>query len=174
MTMELSGKHLANFAILLIAVGVILLLISAISGITMLVAFYKNIIVIHSINDVRTNVVRVMFNFVLPFIGGILLVLAGATINSLADTHAKRSTVMEMRRKKKQIIEHIADSMLTAAERQVLEMVRSAQNGILQSDIVIKTGYSKVKVHRILKSLEIKGLVRRGRFGITNKVFINA
>jgi uncharacterized membrane protein len=172
--MELSEKHLTNFSILLIVVGVILLLISAISGITMLVAFYKNLIVIHTISDIKTNVVKVIFNFVLPFIGGVLLVIAGATINSLSSSYVKRSANIEMRRKKKQIIAHITDSMLTATERQVLEMVREAQNGILQSDIVIKTGYSKVKVHRILKSLEIKGLVHRGRFGITNKVFINA
>ena len=38
---------------------------------------------------------------------------------------------------------------------------------------MIKSGYSKVKAHRILKSLENKNLIRRGRFGITNKVMLN-
>jgi len=51
--------------------------------------------------------------------------------------------------------------------------VRSNPKGILQSDLVIKTGYSKVKVHRVLKKLEVNDLIRRGRSGITNKVFIN-
>ena len=64
--------------------------------------------------------------------------------------------------------------LLSEDERRIVELVKGRPDGVLQSDLVIKTGYSKVKMHRILKSLENKGLVKRGRFGITNKVIINS
>ncbi|MGC8651709.1 MAG: helix-turn-helix transcriptional regulator [Candidatus Micrarchaeia archaeon] len=169
--MASSETHYVNFAMLLIVFGVILLLISLIEGFTMLIAFYKNVIVIHTINDIRVNVIRVVFNFVLPFLGGLLLVLAGATINSFAriNTYRRAATAEKVRRDRART--HIINMVLSADERKVLDIVKESPEGILQSDIVIKTGFSKVKVHRVLKKLEVNGIIRRGRFGITNKVF---
>jgi uncharacterized membrane protein len=165
--------HYINFAILLIAVGVILLLISIITGFTMLIAFYKNIIVIHTINDLSASVIRVVFDFVLPFIGGILLVLAGSTINSFARAQSYRRFRSVEQAHRERIKTRIINMALNEDERKVLDIVKSSPGGILQSDLVIRTGFSKVKVHRVLKKLEMNDMVRRGRFGITNKVFAN-
>ena len=41
---------------------------------------------------------------------------------------------------------------------------------ILQNDIVLRTGLSKVKITRILSSLERKNLITRERYGLTNTV----
>jgi len=171
--MNFTPSHYGNFAILLIVVGIIILMISIISGFTMLIAFYKNLIVIHSINDIRVNIIRVSFNFIIPFIGGILLVLAGATINSFASQQVYKQFQAVEKSKQKKSKEHMLDMVLSDDEKKILDIVRSNPKGILQSDLVIKTGYSKVKVHRVLKKLEVNDLIRRGRSGITNKVFIN-
>ncbi len=168
-----SFQYYTKFSMLLIIVGVILLLASIISGITMLIAFYKNMIAIHSINDIRINVIRVTFNFVLPFIGGILLVLAGATIGSFANKRINRQITKRIKSKEAESKSRIIGMALNPDEQKILKMIEGAPDGILQSDIVIRSGYSKVKVHRILKKLESSDLIRRGRFGITNKVFIN-
>ncbi|MGC8586055.1 MAG: helix-turn-helix transcriptional regulator [Candidatus Micrarchaeia archaeon] len=168
-----SFHYYTKFSMLLIVVGVILLLASIISGITMLIAFYKNMIAIHSINDIRVNVIRVTFNFVLPFIGGILLVLAGATIGSFANQRISRQITKRIKSKEVESKSRIIGMALNQDEQKILKMIEGAPDGILQSDIVIRSGYSKVKVHRILKKLESSDLIRRGRFGITNKVFIN-
>ena len=63
--------------------------------------------------------------------------------------------------------------MLNGDERKVLDLIKERPNGALQSELVIKSGFSKVKMHRMLKKLEAKELITRGRFGITNKVFLN-
>ncbi|MGC8669971.1 MAG: helix-turn-helix transcriptional regulator [Candidatus Micrarchaeia archaeon] len=171
--MALSTVHYAKFGMLLIGVGMLLLFISIITGITMLIAFYSNIITIHSIKDIDVNVIKVTFNFILPFIGGILLVLAGSTIESFSRTVDYRNykNAQKSRQEKKKA--SIEEKFLNNDERKILSIVKGAPNGILQSELVIKTGYSKVKVHRILKKLENSDFIRRGRFGITNKVFIN-
>lgn len=41
---------------------------------------------------------------------------------------------------------------------------------ILQNELVLSTGFSKVKITRILANLERKNLVVRERYGLTNKV----
>ncbi|MEM0149542.1 MAG: hypothetical protein QXW10_01450 [Candidatus Micrarchaeaceae archaeon] len=171
--MALDVSHYGGFAVLLIAIGVVLLIISIISGFTMLIAFSKNLIVIHSINDIRVNMIRVSFNFIIPFIGGILLVLAGATINAFASQQAYRHMQAAERNRQEKSKEHMLNMVLNEDEKKILDIVKSYPKGILQSDLVIKTGYSKVKVHRVLKKLEFNELIRRGRSGITNKVFAN-
>ena len=64
----------------------------------------------------------------------------------------------------------IISRVLGPEERGMLDLLKG-KDFILQSDLMALTGYSKVKVHRVLKKLEAKGLIRRSRFGITNRVF---
>lgn len=58
---------------------------------------------------------------------------------------------------------------LDPAEKKVFEMI-SGSDAMFQSELVEKSGMSKVKVTRILDKLEAKGLVERKRRGMTNVV----
>lgn len=56
-------------------------------------------------------------------------------------------------------------------EKKVYDLV--AESGtIFQSEFMEKTGFSKVKITRILDKLEAKGLVERRRRGMTNVVML--
>ncbi len=57
-------------------------------------------------------------------------------------------------------------------EKKVLEKVIEEKGAIFQSELVEKTGLTKVKVTRLLDILEGKGLVERKRRGMTNIVIL--
>jgi len=63
-------------------------------------------------------------------------------------------------------------STLSSDERIVLQKVIESQGTIFQSDLVEKTKFTKVKVTRILDSLEGKNLIERKRRGMTNVVIL--
>lgn len=63
-------------------------------------------------------------------------------------------------------------SDLLLEEKTVLEKVIEANGAIFQSDLVEKTGFTKVKVTRILDKLEGRGLIERKRRGMTNVVIL--
>lgn len=61
---------------------------------------------------------------------------------------------------------------LGADERKVFVELINSQGSIYQSDLIGKTGFTKVKVTRILDRLEGKGLVERKRRGMTNIIIL--
>jgi uncharacterized membrane protein len=61
---------------------------------------------------------------------------------------------------------------LQEEERRVYELIVEAGGSIFQSDLVSKTGFSKVKISRILDKLESRGLLERRRRGMANLVVI--
>jgi predicted transcriptional regulator len=63
-------------------------------------------------------------------------------------------------------------SALGKDDRQVFEKILEAEGTMFQSELVEKSGLSKVKVTRILDRLEGKGLVERKRRGMTNVVIL--
>jgi|GEM_PF-2460693 uncharacterized membrane protein len=166
-------KSMQNFALAAISIGVLLILASAVSAVTIVVAFGKGIL-IHNFSDVRSNVVRIVFSVLIPLIGGIVLIMAGTRILKLDREFDKSEIISSNARSAVLQKEKILDTFLNKDEKTLMELLKSEpEGGALQSDLVIKTGYSKVKMHRILKSLESKGLIKRGRFGITNRVLIS-
>ena len=64
----------------------------------------------------------------------------------------------------------ISESELDEDEARVVSAVNSAGGSVFQSDIMKTTGFSKVKVSRLLDKLEQKGLLERKRRGMTNLV----
>jgi len=172
--MEQRARHKSsqNLAILAISVGILLIVVSLISGTSIFVALGTGIL-IKTLADVRTNVVRIFFDLLVPLTGGIVLVVAGRRLLKIDGAMLEKSMVSDSRKKIVQQKEQILEVFLNSDEKKVMELIKHDPDGSLQSDLVIKTGYSKVKMHRILKSLENKGLIKRGRFGITNRVLIN-
>lgn len=61
---------------------------------------------------------------------------------------------------------------LNPDEKLVLERIIEAEGTIFQSDLVDKTGFTKVKVTRILDKLEGKAVIERKRRGMTNVVIL--
>ena len=61
---------------------------------------------------------------------------------------------------------------LNGEERNILSEVIDSDGSAFQSDIVKKTGLSKVAVTRILDRLEGKGLIERRRRGMTNIIIL--
>ncbi len=61
---------------------------------------------------------------------------------------------------------------LTPEERKLYEITRSSDGAIFQAELVEQSGFSKVKVSRILDRLEGRGFIERRRRGMTNIVII--
>jgi hypothetical protein len=61
---------------------------------------------------------------------------------------------------------------LQDGEREVYELIVNADGFIFQNDLIKKTGYSKVKISRILDKLELKSVVERRRRGMANIVIL--
>ena len=171
MDFTVSRNNIESFGILVLIVGAFLLLVSAIKGTYMIIAFIKGI-PLYSISDIRVNVINVFFNFLIPFVGGLLLVVSGLTMLKYRNYTARQSARNRLTKRFNVERSNLINSMLSADERKVLSILNS-EGGILQSELPVKSGFSKVKVHRILKKLEGMNMIKRSRFGITNKVFIN-
>jgi uncharacterized membrane protein len=162
-----------GFALLSIAVGALLILTSLVTGASALIAFEKNVAPLRTITSIRAYVWRLVSDFALPLIGGIILVYGGLALERMDMRVGVRKVRMDHKRMLKTQKEKVLDVFLSNDEKKIVNMIKGEENGMLQSDIVIKSGYSKVKVHRILKSLENKGVIKRGRLGITNRVILN-
>mgnify|MGYP001033189314 CR=1 FL=1 len=63
--------------------------------------------------------------------------------------------------------------LLDGDKRRVFNEIVEANGEILQSDLHTQTGFSKAKITRILDYLELKGLIIRKSYGMTNKIVIN-
>jgi uncharacterized membrane protein len=63
--------------------------------------------------------------------------------------------------------------LLDGDKRKIFNEIVEAKGEILQSDLHVITGFSKAKITRILDYLEIKGLVIRKSYGMTNKIVLN-
>jgi len=62
--------------------------------------------------------------------------------------------------------------VLTEDEREVIERLRQAGGSLLQKDLVRTRVFTPAKITRILDRLEYKGLVKRERYGMTNRLLL--
>ena len=62
-------------------------------------------------------------------------------------------------------------SKLDSEEKKIYEIIKK-NNGVYQSDLIKETGFSKVKITRVLDKLESKGIIERRRRGMTNAIFL--
>jgi len=61
---------------------------------------------------------------------------------------------------------------LEGDEKKLCELIKDDGGAVFQSELVEKTGLSKVKVTRTLDKLEGKGIIERRRRGMTNLVLL--
>ncbi|MCX6818216.1 MAG: hypothetical protein NTU57_05160 [Candidatus Aenigmarchaeota archaeon] len=60
--------------------------------------------------------------------------------------------------------------LLRKEERAVFQELVDSNGEMLQNALVLKSGMSKVKMTRVLSSLERKGLILKERHGLTNRI----
>jgi uncharacterized membrane protein len=63
-------------------------------------------------------------------------------------------------------------SELDTDEKRIVSLLQERQGSVFQSDVIKLTGFSKVKVSRILDKMENSGLIERKRRGMTNLVVL--
>jgi uncharacterized membrane protein len=63
--------------------------------------------------------------------------------------------------------------LLDGDKRKLFNEIVEAGGEILQSDLNANTGFSKAKITRVLDYLELKGLIVRKSYGMTNKIIID-
>jgi len=92
---------------------------------------------------------------------GILSLLAGFAIWNLIREKEIKTT-------KKAIL----DVFLLPDEKKILSEIEKYGGSLTQSEIVKSTGFSRVKVHRIIRNLEKKNLIMKQQYGMTNKIVL--
>lgn len=99
----------------------------------------------------------------LIFVIGLFLILSKEETKIITKT--KKIHIEEKRKP-------IDYSKLDKEEKIIVKTIEEAQGTIFQSDLVDKTGFSKVKVSRILDRLEGRQIIERKRRGMTNVVIL--
>lgn len=94
-------------------------------------------------------------------ITGIISLLGGFSIWNLVREK-------EIKSAKKKIL----DTFLLPEEKKVLDEVEKHGGSLRQNEIVRNTGFSRVRVHRIIKNLEKKNLIIKQQYGMTNKIVL--
>ncbi|MBW2976513.1 winged helix-turn-helix transcriptional regulator, partial [Candidatus Woesearchaeota archaeon] len=81
-------------------------------------------------------------------------------------------TLMDLlgRKDKKEIRETVISEMLPQEEREIIRLLEENGGAMKQSDLVKNSGLKKLKVSRIIKKLELMGVVKKYPHGITNKI----
>lgn len=102
-------------------------------------------------------------------IAGLILIIGLFLIFSKEETRIITKTKRVEVETKRKPIDY---SKLDKEEKIIIKAVEEAQGTIFQSDLVDKTGFSKVKVSRILDRLEGKQMIERKRRGMTNIVIL--
>lgn len=92
---------------------------------------------------------------------GILMIIAGGSIWSIT----REKEIKHTR-------ERITNLLLLPEERSVIDELKKAGGSVTQSQLVLKTGIGKVKIHRVVKSLERKGIINKYQYGLTNKIVL--
>ncbi len=61
-------------------------------------------------------------------------------------------------------------NLLKGDEKEVYQEILNSKDGILQNELVLRTGLSKVKITRVVHRLELKRLIIKERHGLTNRI----
>lgn len=99
-------------------------------------------------------------SFILLFVG-IVSIAGGISIHNLVREKEIKSTK-----------EHLISILLTPDEKKIVDEIKRTNGNATQSQLVLKTQLSKVKVHRVINRLESKGIIKKYQYGLTNKIVL--
>jgi uncharacterized membrane protein len=109
--------------------------------------------------EVQTNISMGVMGFII-LIGLYLILFADNDLNKPLNKKSPH-------KRKKGIYNNLNEN-----EKLVLDKLFKSNGIIFQSNLVKKTGFTKVRITRILDKLENKGIIERRRHGMTNKVIL--
>lgn len=93
--------------------------------------------------------------------GSIISIMAGLSIYFLL-----------RKKEKEELTKGMLNVILTPEEKKVIDILEKSGRELTQSDIVSRTGLSKVKVSRVIKRLESLRIVKKYQYGMTNKIVL--
>jgi len=109
--------------------------------------------------------------FIEPPWQGIFIAVIGVAILLIGVyAYRKKPYVPQPKLGQKEKEESVAK--LEGDDKTVYELVKAENGMIFQSKLIEKTGFTKVKVSRVLDSLEMKRLLERRRRGMSNVVVL--
>jgi hypothetical protein len=100
------------------------------------------------------------FSMVLLF-AGVLSVLGGISVFQLTREKELKS-----------IKEDVTALLMTPEERAIVDELKKANGKMNQNQLVKKTGFSKVRIHRAIVRLETRKIVKKYPYGLTNKIVL--
>ena len=99
-------------------------------------------------------------SFMLLFVG-IVSIAGGMSIYNLVREREIKSTK-----------DNLTSLLLTPEEKKIVDEIKRAGGHITQSQLVLKTQLSKVRIHRAIAKLESKHIVKKYEYGLTNKIVL--
>jgi len=96
------------------------------------------------------------------FVGAMISILSAIAIRSL--THEKEI---------KKVKADLTSLYLTPEEKHAISELENSGGELTQKELSDRTGYSRVKIHRIMQKLESKKIIRKIPYGQTNKIILN-
>ncbi len=166
---RLRRKFLAVFLLILLSI--------AITSILIALALYPE-----DMGRGRGDGMGLMINFLFisipigAIIGALVLMLYYIILPEMPYVKTKEeSKSMEEKTNQKISTVKSLDSIMSffdADEKRVIEVLKEAGGSMLQKEITWKTGYSKVKTHRIVHRLAKRGILEVEEYFNTNKVKI--
>jgi uncharacterized membrane protein len=98
---------------------------------------------------------------ILLLLSGLISLASGFTIMKITKQHEIKAIKQEA-----------ADYLLLPEEKKIIEVLKKNDYSLPQNKITRESGLSKVQVHRVLKRLELKGLIEKHEYGLTNKIVL--
>jgi len=97
------------------------------------------------------------------FCSFIVSLLSGMALMRIKEQHI----VQEVEKKAEN---EINEDVLLPEEKKIVEILEGNDDAMTQKELVSESKLSKVKIHRILKRLETKKVVKKFSYGMTNRI----
>ena len=138
-----------GFTLVAFAFGAVLILVALLNGASIAISVAHGL-TLRSLTGTRGVVLDISTDIVVPLLGGIMLILCATRLLNASHRRVVRASERKGRQAQK---ERTITVFLNEDEKKVISLIKASKGSALQSDIVIKSGFSKVKAHRILKGL---------------------
>ncbi len=93
--------------------------------------------------------------------GGLLSTIGGISLWSIT----RKKEIREVEN-------NLKDILLTEEEKQIIKELEDASEELTQRELTERTGFSRVKIHRVISKLESKKLIKKYPYGQTNKIIL--